>query len=86
MDPDLFCGVFGPPPRPFFPRHQYTYIYMDPTPIHIHPSYTAHSLRTEDGDYSLVIILRGLESSDEATRALHSIMGPFDEPESVELH
>ena len=59
---------------------------MHTTPIHIHPSYTAHSLRTEDGDYSLVIILRGLESSDEATQALHSIMGPFDELESVELH
>ena len=59
---------------------------MTPTPLLTHPSYSAHTLRTEDGDYSLVIVLRGLESRDEAKRALNSIMGPFEEPETALLH
>ncbi len=59
---------------------------MNPTPLHAHPSYSAHTLRTEDDGYSLVIVLRGLESPDEAKRALNSIMGPFEEPETALVH
>jgi hypothetical protein len=60
---------------------------MDATPTPLRPFYSAHTLQTAEGDYALVLVLRGLESAEDADEALHAIIGPFEDvPGPGELH
>lgn len=59
---------------------------MDATPTHTQPFYSAYTLPSADGGYSLVIAVQGLSSRGEAERALKWIMGPFADAEKAPLH
>lgn len=59
---------------------------MDATPTHTQPFYSAYTLPSAEGGYSLVIAVQGLASRDEAERALQWIMGPFAGAEKAPLH
>tara|TARA_R100001163_G_scaffold1414_1_gene2254 strand:+ start:2268 stop:2447 length:180 start_codon:yes stop_codon:yes gene_type:complete len=59
---------------------------MDAPPTDTDIRYTAHTVKTEDGDWALVISLRGLADEAEAMDALESIMGRYVFWPSTELH
>lgn len=59
---------------------------MNKTPPSTDPRYSAYTLETDEGDWMLLISVRGFTSSAEAYEALHYIMGPFEDPESLNPH
>jgi len=54
--------------------------------MYTEPTYTAHTMPTSEGDWQLVIAVRGLKSREEANTALTYIMGPFEDPEMAAIH